>query len=187
MPTKKPTARTTSGSRKPTQSSGKSVTQKARSAAGSVSRSAKNAASTVKGAAGSVSRSAKDAASTVKSAAGSFGDKVARGAKSVKEGTGMSTGQLLAGAAGLAAAATAGAVLYKTKGGSGHRTVYHVKPNGDGWAVKGAGAKRAASTHSTKKEALEAARELAHGKVPSQLVVHRADGSVQEKLSYDPE
>ena len=130
---------------------------------------------------------AKSAVSSLKSTAGSLGGKVAKSAKSMKNGANhLSKGQLIAGAAGLAAAATAaGAVLYKRKSGSGHRTVYHVKPNGEGWAVEGDGAERAASTHETKKEALSAARELAHKKVPSQLVVHKADGSVQEKFSYD--
>ena len=135
---------------------------------------------------GSAAKSAKSAVSSLKSTAGSLGGKVAQSAKSVKNGANLSTGQLIAGAAGLAAAATAaGAVLYKMKSGSGHRTVYHVKPNGEGWAVEGDGAERATSTHETKKEALSAARELAHKKVPSQLVVHKADGSVQEKFSYD--
>jgi hypothetical protein len=130
--------------------------------------------------------SAKAAVSSLKSTAGSLGGKVAKSAKSMKNGANLSKGQLIAGAAGLAAAATAaGAVLYKMKSGSGHRTVYHVKPNGEGWAVEGDGAERATSTHETKKEALSAARELAHKKVPSQLVVHKADGSVQEKFSYD--
>jgi len=136
---------------------------------------------------GSAAKSAKSAVSSLKSTAGSLGGKVAKSAKSVKNGANhLSKGQLIAGAAGLAAAATAaGAVLYKRKSGSGHRTVYHVKPNGEGWAVEGDGAERATSTHETKKEALSAARELAHKKVPSQLVVHKADGSVQEKFSYE--
>ena len=157
MPPQKSTPQKSSGSRKTPRSSG-SVTDKARSAA-----------------------------SSVKSTAGAVGDKVARGAKNVKKSAaGLSKGQLIAGAAGLAAAATAaGAVLYKTKSGSGNRTVYHVKPDGEGWVVKGDGAERAVSTHDTKKEALTAARELAHGKAPSQLVVHKSDGSVQEKFTYD--
>lgn len=168
MPPQKSTPQKSSGSRKTPTSSG-SVTDKARSAASSAARGAKSAAS------------------SVKSAAGAVGGKVARGAKNVKKSAaGLSKGQLIAGAAGLAAAATAaGAVLYKTKGGSGNRTVYHVKPDGEGWVVKGDGAERAVSTHDTKKEALTAARELAHGKAPSQLVVHKSDGSVQEKFSYD--
>jgi len=166
--TQKSTPRKSSGPRKTTTRSG-----------GSAAKSAQSMGS-------SAAKSAKSAVSSLKSTAGSLGGKVAQSAKSVKNGANLSTGQLIAGAAGLAAAATAaGAVLYKMKSGSGHRTVYHVKPNGEGWAVEGDGAERAASTHETKKEALSAARELAHKKVPSQLVVHKADGSVQEKFSYD--
>lgn len=103
-----------------------------------------------------------------------------------KNGSRLSTGKVLAATAGLAAAATAGAVLYKTKGAGGNgRTVYHVQPDGDGWVVKGSGAERASSTHATKKDALSAARELAHHKVPSQLVVHGSDGKIQDSWSYD--
>lgn len=105
-----------------------------------------------------------------------------------KNGSRLTKGKVIAGAAGLAAAAaaTAGAVLYKKKGGSGDgRAVFHVKPEGDGWVVKGDGAERASSTHGTKKEALAAGRELAHQRVPSQLVVHKSDGKVQETWSYD--
>lgn len=166
--TQKSTPRKSSGPRKTTTRSG-----------GSAAKSAQSMGS-------SAAKSAKSAVSSLKSTAGSLGGKVAQSAKSVKNGANLSKGQLIAGAAGLAAAATAaGAVLYKMKSGSGHRTVYHVKPNGEGWAVEGDGAERASSTHETKKEALSAARELAHKKVPSQLVVHKADGSVQEKFSYD--
>ncbi|HEX6199470.1 MAG TPA: DUF2188 domain-containing protein [Thermoanaerobaculia bacterium] len=105
-----------------------------------------------------------------------------------KNGSRITKGKVIAGAAGLAAAAaaTAGAVLYKKKGGSESRAVFHVKPQDDGWVVKGDGAERASSTHGTKKEALAAGRELAHQRVPSQLVVHKSDGKVQETWSYDP-
>jgi hypothetical protein len=176
--TQKSTPRKSSGPRKTTRSGGSAV-KSAQSMGSSAAKSAKSAVS-------AATQSAKSAASSLKSTAGSLGGKVAKSAKSVKNGANLSTGQLIAGAAGLAAAATAaGAVLYKMKSGSGHRTVYHVKPNGEGWAVEGDGAERATSTHETKKEALSAARELAHKKVPSQLVVHKADGSVQEKFSYD--
>lgn len=161
-------------------------TPRTSSASGKTTRSGGSVAKSAKGAVSAATQSAKGAVSSLKSTAGSLGGKVAKSAKSMKNGANLSKGQLIAGAAGLAAAATAaGAVLYKRKSGSGHRTVYHVKPNGEGWAVEGDGAERAASTHETKKEALSAARELAHKKVPSQLVVHKADGSVQEKFSYD--
>lgn len=100
-------------------------------------------------------------------------------------------GKVLAASAGVAAAAVAAGVAYYrgTRGSGGAssngRTVYHVLPASEGWQVKGEGAERSVSHHSTKKEALSAGRELAHGKVPSQLVVHKSDGSIQESWSYD--
>ena len=55
---------------------------------------------------------------------------------------------------------------------------------GGGTAAGSGGAK---SHHGTKKEALTAGRELAHSKVPSQLVVHKSDGTIQESWTYDSE
>lgn len=66
----------------------------------------------------------------------------------------------------------------------GVETVYHVVPHDDGWAVRKEGADRATSVHGTKKEALSAGREEAKGHVPSQLIVHKQDRSVQETYSY---
>jgi hypothetical protein len=95
---------------------------------------------------------------------------------------------IAAAATGVAAAAAAAGVAFfratKDNTPSG-RKIYHVTPNSDGWEVKGQGAERAVSTHSTKKEALPSARELAHNQVPSQLVVHKSDGTIQESWSYD--
>jgi poly(hydroxyalkanoate) granule-associated protein len=65
------------------------------------------------------------------------------------------------------------------------RATYSVVAREDGWAVTQAGAERAFSLHATKEEALEAARSLAGGHKPSQLVIHRKDGTVQDTLVYD--
>jgi hypothetical protein len=102
--------------------------------------------------------------------------------------SGFEKGEMLGGA--VAAAATAAGVAYfrATKGDApGGRKVYHVSPNEEGWQVKGQGAERAVSVHSTKKEALTAARELAHDQVPSQVVVHKSDGTIQRSWSYGPD
>jgi uncharacterized protein YjbJ (UPF0337 family) len=57
-------------------------------------------------------------------------------------------------------------------------------PNG-GWKVQTEGASRATSVHRTKAEAVAAAKELARGKAPSQLLVYKKDGmNVQEELTY---
>lgn len=99
-------------------------------------------------------------------------------------------GKALAASAGVAAAAVAAGVAYKLSGrGSAAsrngRSVYHVLPTDEGWQLKGSGAERAVSNHPTKKEALSAGRELAHSKVPSQLVVHKSDGTIQESWTYE--
>ncbi|HEX8904825.1 MAG TPA: phasin family protein [Longimicrobiaceae bacterium] len=63
--------------------------------------------------------------------------------------------------------------------------VYTVVAREEGWAVEKKGADRAVSLHATKEEALEAARALAGNNRPSELVVHRKDGTVQDTVVYD--
>lgn len=64
------------------------------------------------------------------------------------------------------------------------RTVYVVAPHPEGWAVQKQGADRATSVHDTKKEALEAGRATAGEHTPSQLIVKRQDGTVQDSFTY---
>ena len=68
----------------------------------------------------------------------------------------------------------------------GELKTYVVAPHADGgWKVQTEGARRATSVHRTKAEALAAAKELARGKAPSQLLVYKKDGmNVQEELTY---
>ena len=70
-------------------------------------------------------------------------------------------------------------------GGSSDGTVYRLVPRDEGWAVEKAGAQQASSVHGTKKEALHAGRQLARQHAPSRLVIHRADGSEQETVTYE--
>lgn len=65
--------------------------------------------------------------------------------------------------------------------------VLHVVPGDDGWTVTLEGEEGPLSTHDTKKEAVSAGRETAKEHVPSQLIVHKQDRSVQETFSYDEE
>jgi poly(hydroxyalkanoate) granule-associated protein len=65
------------------------------------------------------------------------------------------------------------------------RLVFSVGSREDGWAVTVSGEAEARGVYPTKDEALEAARSLAAAQAPSQLVVHRKDGSVQDTLSYE--
>lgn len=110
-------------------------------------------------------------------------------------------GKIIGAAAGVAAAAaaTTAAVMAsrspelkkKIKDAAGRLrtklTIYHVLRSGEQWAVELEGASRASSLHPTKREAVSTARTLASERRPSQLVIHRLDGSVQDSHTYDPE
>lgn len=64
------------------------------------------------------------------------------------------------------------------------RTVLHVTPFDGKWQVKESGAEEARGLYDTKDAALKAARGLARAHEPSQLVVHRADGTIQRSYTY---
>lgn len=59
----------------------------------------------------------------------------------------------------------------------------HVVPNGDDWAVKGAGNSKATKITSTKQEAINAARTIAKNQ-GSELIIHGKDGKIQSKDSH---
>lgn len=95
----------------------------------------------------------------------------------------FSKGKVLAGVAGVTAAAAAGYAAYRRSGNSAK--VYHLQPAGDdGWEIRAEGAERATRVFDTKDEALTAARELARTTVPSELVIHRRDGSEADRHAY---
>ena len=94
----------------------------------------------------------------------------------------LSKGKVLAAAAGVAAAAAVG---YATlRNGSKSRTTYHLLPNDEGWEIRAEGADRATKKFDTKDEALDAARDLARNAEPSQLIIHRTDGTVSTSHTY---
>lgn len=62
------------------------------------------------------------------------------------------------------------------------KEVLHVVPHDQGWAVKREGVDRANSTHSTQKDAIDSARELA--KEQDDIVIHRQDGTIRERVTY---
>lgn len=64
------------------------------------------------------------------------------------------------------------------------RTTYHVTTHKDGWKVALEGTKAPVSAHDTKAEALDAAREIAKTVEPSQVVVHKQDGTIQTQFGY---
>ena len=91
--------------------------------------------------------------------------------------------KIIAGVA--AAAATTGlAAAAARKMLASKATVYHVTADGDDWAVRREGGERAVSRHATKKEAVSAARDVAHANRPSRLVIHKQDGEVQRAHEY---
>jgi len=59
----------------------------------------------------------------------------------------------------------------------------HVVPHEDGWAVKAENTSGPESTHSTQREAIDAARELCRKK-ESDLVIHRLDGTIRNVYVY---
>jgi hypothetical protein len=65
------------------------------------------------------------------------------------------------------------------------RTVVHVVPIFDGWAVKFDGSKSAFSTHVSKSEAEKSAVSLAQSMTPSEVVLHKEDGTVDAGQTYD--
>lgn len=59
----------------------------------------------------------------------------------------------------------------------------HVVPHGQGWAVKSAGASRAASVHERQSNAIIAARDTARAQ-KSELFIHGRDGQIRARDSY---
>lgn len=72
----------------------------------------------------------------------------------------------------------------KWQGDGVSRIAYHVSTHGDGWKVQLEGADVPVATAGTKEEALETARGLAKDSEPSQVVVHKMDGTIQHSYSY---
>lgn len=65
------------------------------------------------------------------------------------------------------------------------RKTYHVVTADEGWKVELEGTDKALSTHGTKDEAVDAARKVAGKTLPSMVVVHKMDGTIQNNYSYD--
>ena len=92
-------------------------------------------------------------------------------------------GKLIAAAVGVATAAAAGLAAFKTAAGR-KRTVFHLMPHEDGWQVKRADKDKPAVVREKKSDARDEARSLANDNEPSQLVIHRADGTIQTVHTY---
>lgn len=93
-----------------------------------------------------------------------------------------------AAAAGLAAVTAAGAAAWLTKRSHGiaDGTSFHVESDGNGaWLLKEDGVDEPVQRHATKREAISAAREYARKHNPSVLAIHREDGGVSKRHTYD--
>lgn len=64
------------------------------------------------------------------------------------------------------------------------RKTYDVSPSGARWAVKGRGAKRAVGIFDKKEDAIERARHVAKKVPDSQVVIRKADGTIQTEYTY---
>jgi hypothetical protein len=65
------------------------------------------------------------------------------------------------------------------------RTIYHVLPHGDQWAVKINQGKRSSSLHARKTQAMRAASALAKGHPSSQVVIHAATGKIRGDRTFE--
>ena len=59
----------------------------------------------------------------------------------------------------------------------------HVVPHEEGWAVRGAGSRRATSVHQTQREAIDAGRQIARNQ-RTELFVHGRNGRIRERDSH---
>lgn len=59
----------------------------------------------------------------------------------------------------------------------------HVVPREDGWAVQGAGAKRATELFDRKADAVDRAREISRNQ-GTELLIHGRNGQIQSKDSH---
>lgn len=62
---------------------------------------------------------------------------------------------------------------------------FHLLPRDEDWVVRSEGSDEDLSWHETKESAVEAGRGIARAHEPSRLVIHRADGTIQNSYSYE--
>ncbi|MEV5850710.1 DUF2188 domain-containing protein [Streptomyces sp. NPDC051985] len=62
------------------------------------------------------------------------------------------------------------------------RTRYRVVPNGGTWQLRRE--TQPLSNHSFKHQAVEAGQRIARANPPSQLIIHKADGTIETEYTY---
>jgi len=111
------------------------------------------------------------------------GDSVERASDEVRSHPGRSA----AAALGVALVGAAGITAYRFLRRPDGVATLHVEPDGeDGWMIRDGDSDSPLSSFGTKREALREARAAAADAAPSELIIHRVDGSVSRKHRYDP-
>lgn len=95
--------------------------------------------------------------------------------------TGVIVGAAVAGVAGVAGIVAG--IRHLRNGTDTHATL-HVRASGDQWVVVAEGRDDPLDVFSTKEDAVDAARDAAGQAAPSELVIHRLDGSEMQRHSY---
>lgn len=98
-------------------------------------------------------------------------------------GTTMRSRAKMAGAAAACVAGLAAVVHYVRARGRADRL--HVRHEGAEWALRKDGTNGSVQTFDTKREAVAAAREEGAAAAPSEVLIHRMDGSVERSHSYE--
>lgn len=104
---------------------------------------------------------------------------------STNNNSNLSTGKKAAAAAAVGAAAVAAGVAFMKKGGK--QTRFEVRPSGDGWGIFKSGNAKPEAVFEVKDEAIGEARQMANDNMPSQLAIHRLDGTLQDTHNYAAE
>lgn len=60
----------------------------------------------------------------------------------------------------------------------------HVVPHDEGWAVRGEGNERVTATYRYQDDAIDRAKEIARN-YRSSVIIHRKDGTIRDRISYD--
>ncbi|HSL17685.1 MAG TPA: DUF2188 domain-containing protein [Methylomirabilota bacterium] len=97
--------------------------------------------------------------------------------------------RLLAAGIGAVAALAAGAVAIRRaaiREGTDRLSVVRLEPDRSGWKITVAGQLEPHGRYQNKKAGVAAARALARGLAPSELVIYRRDGREQDRHRYEP-
>lgn len=115
------------------------------------------------------------------------GDAVGDSAERVSDEVRSHPGRSAAAALGVALVGAAGiTAAYRLLRQPDGVATLHVESDGeDGWTIRDGNSPDPLSSFGTKREALAAAREAAADAAPSQLIIHRVDGSVARKHRYE--